>query len=72
MTDKKKDSRINIEDLPKEEQDLPAEASKEVKGGLLINTSPIDVNVATGDVNNDGRVDSITGAGLGGGPHVKR
>jgi hypothetical protein len=29
------------------------------------------VNIAIADVNNDGQLDIITGAGVGGGPHVK-
>ena len=34
MSGEQKESRINIEDLPKEEQELTPEEAKEVKGGL--------------------------------------
>lgn len=46
-------------------------------GSLLLNFFAYDqsfrggVHVAAGDVNGDGRADVITGAGLGGGPHVR-
>ena len=35
MSDEKKESRINIEDLPQPEQELTSEEAKEVQGGLL-------------------------------------
>jgi hypothetical protein len=47
MSDEKKDTRTNIEDLPQAEQELTTEEAKEVQGGLDVTTSPIDAN-ATG------------------------
>ena len=75
MSEEKKESRINVQDLPQDEKELTAEEAKEVKGGLTkvgagtltLSTS----NVATGDVNGDGVPDLIVGAGGGDGGNVK-
>jgi hypothetical protein len=74
MSDEKKESRINIEDLPQAEQELTAEEAKDVKGGLLASTYGRGSNVATGDVNNDGRLDANFGdtPGLNGGDMVSK
>ena len=37
MSEEYKENRININDLPKGEQELTAEESKEVKGGRALN-----------------------------------
>ena len=60
MSDEKKESRTNIQDLPQEEKELTAEEAKEVQGGLLVQTSPIDVKVAAGETTRDNfiRVDT--------------
>jgi len=58
-------------------------AANEVKvftgDGALINSwyaykqtaTGLGINVATGDINGDGEIEIITGAGVGGGPHIK-
>jgi len=66
--EEKKDGRVDIEDLPQAEQELTTGEAKEVQGGLTAGTYGRGVNVAAGDVNGDGRVDSADAVG---GPHVK-
>ena len=76
MSDEQKERRINLENLPQDEQELTAEEAKKVQGGIImantegdfIASKPTEVRVATGDVNGD---NLITGTGVGGGPHVK-
>jgi hypothetical protein len=49
MSDEQKESRINIKDLPQNEQELTSEESKEVQGGaatqgrglFVVSTAPI-------------------------------
>lgn len=36
MSDEKQERRINVEDLPRQEQELSDEEAKDVKGGLLL------------------------------------
>jgi len=36
MSDKQRENRVNIEDLPKAEQELTPEEAKEVQGGLKV------------------------------------
>jgi hypothetical protein len=33
MSEEKKESRINLEDLPRDERELPAEEAKKIEGG---------------------------------------
>jgi len=46
MADEKNESKISVQDLPQEAEELTAEEAMEVKGGLA------------GDWNGDGRVDT--------------
>lgn len=61
MSDDNKESRINVDDLPKDEQELTAEEAKGVQGGIIMANTEGDfhykrsggVRVATGDVTGD-------------------
>jgi hypothetical protein len=74
MSDEQKENRIKVEDLPQAEQELTPEEAKEVQGGQ---SSP-GVGILrsldggkTWDATTQSTDDIITGAGSGGGPHVK-
>jgi hypothetical protein len=47
MSDEHKENRINIKDLPAPETELTKEEAEKIKGGLMVDTSPIHLN-ATG------------------------
>ena len=75
MSEEKKESRVNIEDLPQAEQELTPEEAQEVQGGLSAGTYgrgtyQLFLNDGAA-VNNDGKGEIITGAGPGTMPHVK-
>jgi hypothetical protein len=72
MSDEQKESRIKVEDLPKEEQELTTEEAKEVKGGTEGRTRLIIGDDQGVYGNNDDVTDIIVGAGPGSpGGHVK-
>ena len=72
MSDEKEERRVNVEDLPRQEQELSDEEAKDVKGGLLLpavqkvreaaartsssSTSTTSTNSISGDSNADGSV----------------
>lgn len=75
MSDQKRESRINVEDLQSPEKELTKEEAEKVKGGFIppVNPNPVGTSInpkggSRTDSNNDGFAEIITGGG-GSGPH---
>jgi hypothetical protein len=60
MSDVKKESRINIEDLPHEEKELSADEQKQVQGGATRAVTPGIRTGGTNAVAGDGSVMPIS------------